>query len=75
MRCSAKLQSPSKRLEFLRRLNEAVGTEFADDAIRKKPSIELAQLTDRRRLGGLLATFEWFLAEVKQRPPSRVAST
>jgi hypothetical protein len=54
-----------KRREFLRRLNDAVGTAFPDDAIQRRPNISLALLTEPERLAGLLAVFDWFLAEVK----------
>ena len=60
---SSPFDQESSRLEFLRRLNEVPGVEIPDDAVRGRPKISLAQLTDPEALALLLDAFEWFLEE------------
>ena len=55
-----------KRLDLLRRINEATGAGLPDDSIERRPSLSLASLTDPGVLGRFLAVFDWYLAEVRK---------
>lgn len=52
----------SQRLEFLRRVNETPGIAISEDALNKRPAIDLKLLArDPSAVSTLLAAFEWFL--------------
>ncbi|MDE3041338.1 MAG: hypothetical protein KGJ82_12315 [Nitrospirota bacterium] len=57
--------SLDKRTELLRRLNTIPGIQIPSDALTRRPGIPLDVLTEPARLLSLLATFDWFIAEVK----------
>jgi len=56
----------AKRLELLRRINEATGAGLPDSSIQRRPSIALASLTDDAVLERFLAVFDWYLDKVRK---------
>jgi len=52
---------PDRRLEFLRRLNEIPGVSFPDEAITRRPRIQLSLLaSDPAALEALKSALDWF---------------
>lgn len=58
--------SEEKRKEMLAKLNAIEGISIPADAIRRRPGVPLAALTDETALDQFLAVFDWFIAEVKK---------
>jgi hypothetical protein len=58
------------RGEFRRRLNEIPGVAIADDAIKGRPRIPLAALTQEAALDTFLRVLDWFCETVRSQPPS-----
>lgn len=55
----------SKRQELRERLNRIPGIAIPADAIKRRPSIPLAVLTDDAALMAFLTVLDWYVAEVK----------
>jgi hypothetical protein len=55
----------SKRLEFLRRLNEVPGIDLPTSRINKRPSFLLSVLKDEAALRQFLEVLNWFVQEVE----------
>ena len=53
------------RKEFLRRLNEIFGVSMPDDAISRRPRIDLQTLTNPEALQRLFDALNWMVAQVK----------
>lgn len=58
--------SESKRLELLRRINEAAGLALPPGVISKYPSVPLIKLEDPEALARFLTTLDWMLDELRQ---------
>lgn len=54
-----------KRLELLKRLNEAIGISLPTDAINRYPTIDLAKLTDATALKSFLEALNWAIEQIK----------
>jgi hypothetical protein len=57
--------SAAKRLEMLQRLNVIEGMAIPDDGINRRPGFPLSLLHSEAALQQFLATFDWFIREVK----------
>ncbi len=57
-------QDPSKRLEWLRRLNEIPGLQLPPDSIDKFPGVSLAVLSSGDRVAEFLKVMDWFVSEL-----------
>jgi len=55
-----------RRREILDRFNAIEGISFPEEAINKRPSIQLSDLSDRTRLKSVLDVFEWVIEEINQ---------
>lgn len=55
----------SKRIEFLRRLNELPGITLPPDVITRRPSIPLSKLGGEEALTAFLRTMDWAISEIK----------
>ncbi len=55
----------AKRLELRNRLNKIPGVEIPADAITRRPTITLAQLTDDATLKAFLGVLDWYITELK----------
>jgi hypothetical protein len=55
----------AKQLQLLRKLNEIPGVELTDDAISKKPSVQLALFRNDESLKKLFEVLEWFVSEAR----------
>jgi len=56
----------ARREEMRRRLNLIPGIALKEDAIRKRPTIQLTALTPAGSLDAFLAVMDWFVTELKQ---------
>ncbi len=65
MRTKPPFADEAKRLEFLRRLNEAPGFEMPEKAIDKYPTIRLTNLGGADARAKLLEALDWFVEEVR----------
>ena len=57
--------STEKRLELLERLNAIEGVSLPEEAIRRRPSIPLAELKDQTKLEQFLQVLDWVLQEIR----------
>lgn len=55
----------SKRLEFLRRINEIQGVSIPEIAITRRPNISLSNLTEEIALKQFIETLDWAINEIK----------
>ena len=60
-------QDPSKRLEWLKRLNQISGFQLPPDSIDKFPGVSLAMLSSGNRVPELLKVMDWFVSELNPR--------
>lgn len=58
--------SEIKRLELRDRLNTIPGVKIPTEAITRRPPIPISSLVKEENLHQFLATFDWFIAEVKK---------
>lgn len=65
MRKRPPFDSREKRLELLRRLNEALGMTIPEDGIERRPSVPLRLLTEGGRVEGFLGVLDWVVREVR----------
>ena len=64
LKVKAPFADESMRLELLRKLNEIPGVIMPDDAISRRPRIDLATLTNAAALEQFLGVLDWVLAEI-----------
>ena len=57
--------SEERRRELMRRLNAIEGVSLAEDAIARRPNIDLDTLAQDDRLNQLLKVFEWVIDEIR----------
>jgi len=57
--------SEDRRRELMRRLNAIEGVSLPEDAIARRPSIDLDTLAQDDRLNQLLKVFEWVIDEIR----------
>ena len=55
-----------RRLDLLRRINEATGADLPDESIHRRPRIRLASLSDEAVLQQFLAVYDWYLDQVRK---------
>lgn len=65
VRQNAPFDSPEKRLELLRQLNEIAGVNLPADGINRRPAVPLAALVNADSLAKFLSAMEWVVREVK----------
>lgn len=58
-------KSEEKRRELWQRLNEIPGLKLPEDAIFRRPSIQISALVDSDNLKQFLVTFNWVLEQIK----------
>jgi hypothetical protein len=58
-------EDEQKRLDMLIQINRALGTQFPLDAINRRPTLSLSDLSEPSRLGALLAVIDGYLDDLK----------
>jgi hypothetical protein len=58
--------SESSRRELLNRLNEIPGVRLPDDAIHRRPSLQLTMLGNEGRMARFLAVLDWVVERIEQ---------
>jgi hypothetical protein len=58
----------AKRREWLHRLNEIEGVNFAENAISRRPKILLSVLSDEARMKKFLGALDWFASQAREVP-------
>ena len=58
-------KSEEKRKEIQKRINSINGINIPDESIKKRPTIDISVLKDKKELNKFLETFEWVINEIK----------
>ena len=54
----------AQREELRRRLSQVLSVEIPEDAIARRPTFPLAELSDENRLRDFLEVWDWYLQEI-----------
>jgi hypothetical protein len=58
-----------RRLELLKRVNHAIGTTFAPEAIERRPSFDIQELDRPGALPAFLSIMDWVIDTIQHQPP------
>jgi hypothetical protein len=66
MKTRPPFDNEARRCDLLHRLNQISGAKFPEDAIMRRPRIDLADLTDKSFLEKFLGVLDWALTTIKE---------